>query len=129
MLTTEITGVAPVLLVKNVQKTAEYFHDKIGFHVDLFGDPVNFCIAHRDGIRIMFAQCENMEKHLPNWKLVEKMWDAYFWVDNIDELYDQLQKSGAIIDYSIYNAPHGVREFGIQDLDEHDIAFGQVIIN
>ena len=29
------------------------------------------------------------------------------------------------IDYTIYDAPHGFREFGVQDPDGHDIAFGQ----
>ena len=55
------------------------------------------------------------------------MWDAYFWVDDAEAIYAEFQASGANIDYSLYVAPHGVKEFGIQDLDDHDIAFGQVI--
>ena len=31
----------------------------------------------------------------------------------------------APIDYTIYDAPHGFREFGVTDPDGHDIAFGQ----
>jgi hypothetical protein len=27
----------------------------------------------------------------------------------------------------LYDAPHGFREFGVQDADGHDIAFGQRI--
>ena len=33
----------------------------------------------------------------------------------------------ATIDYTLYDAPHGCREFGIQDLDGYDIAFGQIL--
>jgi hypothetical protein len=29
------------------------------------------------------------------------------------------------IDYSLYDAPHGFREFGVTDPDGYDIAFGQ----
>jgi hypothetical protein len=36
-----------------------------------------------------------------------------------------MQGRGAPIDYPIYDAPHGFREFGTQDPDGHDIAFGQ----
>ena len=32
---------------------------------------------------------------------------------------------GAIIDWTLYCAPWGGMEFGIQDLDDHDIAFAQ----
>jgi len=29
------------------------------------------------------------------------------------------------IDDSLYETPYGVKEFGVQDLDGHDIAFGE----
>jgi hypothetical protein len=32
---------------------------------------------------------------------------------------------GARVDYSLYDAPHAFREFGVTDPDGHDIAFGQ----
>ncbi len=64
---------------------------------------------------------------VPNWQVVEKMWDVYFWVDDAEAIYAEFQASGAIIDYTLYVAPHGVKEFGVQDLDDHDIAFGQII--
>ena len=73
----------------------------------------------------MLAQCD--EPTPPHWKVVDKTWNVYFWVDNADEIYEELIAKGAKIDYSIHNKPYGVREFGIQDLDEHDIAFGQVL--
>ena len=34
---------------------------------------------------------------------------------------------GAEIDYTLYDAPSGFREFGVQDPDGHDIAFGEPI--
>jgi hypothetical protein len=34
-------------------------------------------------------------------------------------------RDGAGIDYTIYNAPSGFREFGIQDPHGYDIAFGE----
>ena len=61
----------------------------------------------------------------PNWRVVDKVNQAYVWVDDVDALYDELRGRGAPIDFTIYDTPWGTREFGIQDLDEHDIAFGQ----
>ncbi len=124
----KITASAPILLVKDVVKSAEYFRDKVGFtEQNLYGHPPNFAIIRRDGITLMLAQAPEDYTIVPHWKVVEKMWDVYFWVDDADAIYAEMQTSGAIIDYTLYTAPHGVREFGIQDLDDHDIAFGQVL--
>jgi hypothetical protein len=53
------------------------------------------------------------------------MWDAYFWVDEVEQIYHDVLGRGALHDYGLCVQPWGVKEFGIQDLDGHDIAFGQ----
>ena len=124
----KITDSAPVLLVKDVVKSAAYWRDKLGFtEQSLFGTPRNFAIIRRDTFTLMLAQVEPEQTFVSNWHIVEKMWDVYFWVDDVEAIYAEFQASGAIIDYSLYVAPHGVKEFGIQDLDDHDIAFGQIV--
>ncbi|MEZ4668904.1 MAG: bleomycin resistance protein [Anaerolineae bacterium] len=124
-----ITGSAPILIVKNVARSADYFRDKLGFTEQTpYGEPPYFCIASRDGFRVMLAQVGDPQAVLvPNWKIVGKMWNVYFWVDDVDAIYAEFQASGAIIDYTLYTTPYGVREFGVRDLDEHDIAFGQIV--
>jgi len=42
-------------------------------------------------------------------------------------LYAEFVRSGAKIDYGPCDQPYGCREFGTQDLDGHDIGFGQVM--
>jgi predicted enzyme related to lactoylglutathione lyase len=71
------------------------------------------------------AFCDEPARIVPNWRIVDKLWDAYIRVDDVDAIYAEVQERGAGIDYTIYNAPHGFREFGVQDPDGHDIAFGQ----
>ena len=56
---------------------------------------------------------------------VDKVWDPYIRVDDVAAICAEVQQRGAGVDYTIYNAPHGFREFGVQDPDGHDIAFGQ----
>jgi len=46
-------------------------------------------------------------------------------VDDADAVYAELQERGAPIDHTIYDAPHGFREFGTHHRDGHDIAFGR----
>jgi hypothetical protein len=124
----KITAGAPVLLVSDVVASANYFRDAVGFQYDRFyGDPPNFCIVHRDGHRLMLAQVDDPGKITPYWKVRHQTWNAYFWVDDAEGLYRELVAAGAKIDYGLDNKPYGIREFGIQDLDQHDIGFGQPI--
>lgn len=124
----KITSSAPVLLVKDILASAAYYRDKLGFsEQNLYGEPTNFAIIRRDGISLMLAQLGEGESIRPHWQIVEKMWNVYFWVDDAAALYDEFGKSGAIIDYTLYTTPWGTREFGVQDLDDYDIGFGQII--
>ena len=120
-----LTGVSPVLLVADLQRSVDYFGNCLGFECHVFGDPPNFATAARDAAVILIALSDQPERLIPHWQIVDKMWNVYIRVDDVDAIYAELQKRGAVIDYTIYNAPHGFREFGVQDPDGHDIAFGQ----
>jgi hypothetical protein len=85
----------------------------------------NFATATRDAAVILIALSDQPERLVPNWQIVDRMWNAYIRVDDADAIYAEVQERGAGIDYTIYDAPHGFREFGVQDPDGHDIAFGQ----
>lgn len=124
----KLTGSAPILLVKDVVAAANYWRDQVGFQYDRFwGEPPNFCILERDGLRLMLSQLPPDEAGRPHWQVVAQMWNVYFWVDDVRGLYDELRERSATIDYELHMKPYGCLEFGIQDLDGHDIAFGQVL--
>ena len=114
-----------MLLASDMERTARWFRGSLGFEVELFHEPPDFGIASRDGTMIMFARCPDAERIVANWKIVEKMWNVYVRVDDVEALYAELLERGTELDYSLYDAPHGMREFGVTDPDGHDIAFGQ----
>jgi catechol 2,3-dioxygenase-like lactoylglutathione lyase family enzyme len=123
----KITASAPILLVSDVVASANYFRDSVGFnYTQFYGHPPDFCILNRDGHYLMVAAADPA-KIVPFWKIRDKMWNAYFWVDDADALYAEMKAAGARMDYGPCTQPYGVREFGIQDLDGHDIAFGQLL--
>ena len=74
----------------------------------------------------MFSKADEKDI-IPHWKVVEKMWNVYFWTDNVDALYKEFIDRGAAIDYSLYITTYGVKEFGISDPDGYDIAFGEIL--
>lgn len=124
----KIIGLAPVLLVKHVVAAANYYRDKLGFDYERFwGEPANFCMVRRDGHTIMLSQAPDDHEVIPHWKVVDKMWNAYLWVDDVEAIYQEFLNRGAHIDYDLGMKFYGVKEFGIQDLDGHDIGFGQIL--
>jgi predicted enzyme related to lactoylglutathione lyase len=119
-----VTGISPVLLVADIERAVAYYRDCLGFTCETYGEPPNFASAGRDGSSILLALCMEPERIVPNWRIVDMTWNVYIRVDDADAVYAEVQDRGAEIDYTIYDAPHGFREFGVQDPDGHDIAFG-----
>lgn len=121
-----LIGSAPVLVVADVVKAASYYRDQLGFTYDRFwGEPPDFCMVQRDRLVVMLAQAPAGACLVPHWKVVDKMWNAYFWCDDAEALHAEFVRRGARIDYGLGVKHYGIKEFGIQDLDGHDIAFGQ----
>ena len=123
-----LTASSPVLLVKDVVKAANHYRDAMGFGYERFcGEPPSFVILHRDGVYLMLKQAGDPKHVVPHWTVSDSLWNVYFWVSDVDALYAEFVGRGAKVDYGLCNQDYGCREFGIQDLDGHDIGFGQVI--
>ncbi len=120
-----IEQAAPVLLCSDIERTAGWLREALGCETELFGDPPAFLIGMRDGQRIMYAVTS--KPIVPNWHVVENMWDVYIRTPDVDAMYAEMVERGTEIDYTLCNQPWGMREFGVQDPDGHDIGFGQPI--
>ena len=124
----KLTATAPVLLVKDVVAAANHYRDKMGFQYERFwGEPPSFVIVKRDGMHLMLKQAEEAKHVVPHWTVAKGIWNVYFWVDDVESLFKEFTARGATIDYGLCNQPYDCREFGTQDLDGHDIGFGQPI--
>jgi predicted enzyme related to lactoylglutathione lyase len=122
-----LTGSSPVLLAADIERSVEYYRDRLGFACEVYGDPPDFIVATRDGVTILMALCEEPDRIVPNWRIVPHVWNVFIRVDDVEAMYEEVQRRGAPIDYSLYDAPSGFREFGVQDPDGHDIAFAEPI--
>ena len=121
-----LVATAAVLLVRDVVAAANHYRDALGFSYDRFwGEPPGFVMLRRDGLTLMLKQAEDPAHVVPHWKVSPGMWNAYFWVANVDALHAECVRRGANIDYGLCDKEYGCREFGIQDLDGHDIGFGE----
>ena len=123
-----LTGHSPVLLVRDIVASAAHYRDILGFEdVAFYGEPPNFWILQRDNLHLMLGKVGSDHDVVPHWRVVENMCNVYFWVDDVEALFQEFSASGAKFDYGLCDQPYGCREFGIQDPDGYDISFGQLI--
>ncbi len=117
---------ASVFLVADLQRSADYYRDALGFRYDRFwGEPPCFCMVWRNQQCIMLSQVENSSRIRPVSSVNPSVWDAYFWVRDVEAFFTELRDRGARFKYEPLVKPYGVKEFAIVDPDEYVIAFGQ----
>ena len=119
---------AAVLFARDLPATIKYWNQKLGFSTHgTFLDPPVFAIMERDAHFVMLRQAEQGQVIEPYSRRGDGLWNAYFWVDDVTALLEELRDRGATLDYGLCDQPYGVREFAIQDPDGQTIGFGQVL--
>ncbi|MHB8381471.1 MAG: VOC family protein [Candidatus Binataceae bacterium] len=123
----KLDAIAPVFLVEDVRRAAEYYRDRLGFELgDYFGEPPEFTIVRRDAVRIAMRRAgERRGGSNRAWK--PDAIDAYIWVSDIDALYQQFVKDGVPVAAPPELQEYGIREIEIRDLDGYILTFGQFV--
>jgi predicted enzyme related to lactoylglutathione lyase len=121
-----LTGHATVFLVQDVRRATEYYRDALGFDVELYDRiPDHYGYAHRDGCHVHFARFDGATAR-PNSAVVPPdMFDAYFYVDDVDGLHGEVVERGAELVHGLVDQGYGLREFRVRDPDGYILAFGQ----
>jgi predicted lactoylglutathione lyase len=124
-----IIGSAPVFLVADIVKSAEYYRDVFGFSYSrLWGEPTDFCMPSRDNLIVMLSLTKSAATVQPNGNVKEALtrWDAYFWIDDADKLFNEFNAKGAKIVYEpTIKKYYNMKEFAVKDLNGYILAFGQ----
>jgi catechol 2,3-dioxygenase-like lactoylglutathione lyase family enzyme len=112
-----------VLAVPDLERSARYYRDVLGFEVREIGDP-GWRFFFRDQCWILAGECPDA---LPPRELGDHSYFAYLEVDDVDALHAELTAKGATITKKLRDEPWGMREFGIRTIDGHRIMFGRPI--
>jgi len=112
-----------VLAVPNLELSARYYREVLGFEVREMGDP-GWRFFMRDQCWILAGECPDA---LPPSELGDHSYFAYLEVDDVDALHAELTAKGATVTKKLRDEPWGMREFGIRTIDGHRIMFGRPI--
>jgi catechol 2,3-dioxygenase-like lactoylglutathione lyase family enzyme len=122
----QLTGHAIVLLVKDVARATDYYRDALGFEVSLYEKlPKHYGYAERDGCRVHFAHWNGVVGRPNSEAVPPDMFDAYFWVDDVEGLFAELAERGAEFIHGPIDQGYGLREFRVRDPDGYILAFGR----
>ncbi len=111
-----------VLAVKDLAVETEYYLNKLGFERDFTVPGWEFLSF---GIfKVMLGECKDT---MSAFETGDHSYFGYVFVEDVDEIYEELQAKGAEFTQRPSNKPWGLREFGVRTPDGHRIMYGQEI--
>ena len=112
-----------VLAVRDLKVSTDYYVDVLGFSRDPI-DAAGWSFLTRDTVRVMLGECPD---EVPASELANHSYVAYWNVEGVDELYEDIRSRGALLSSSPEDKPWGLREFGLRTPDGHRITCGELI--
>ena len=106
---------APVLHIPDVEATARYYRDVLGFTWD-FGDD-SYSVVWRDNSAIHFVRADTAPSGV----------HLFQWVRDVDSYHQEILNRGAEIAAAPVNRAYGIRELTVRDNNGMAIVFGQDI--
>lgn len=110
-----------VLAVADLERSARFYRDALGFEIREVGDP-GWRFFEKDECFIMAGECPDAT---PAAELGDHSYFAYMDVEDVDQLYASLAEKNVEMIKPLRSEPWGMREFGIRTVDGHRIMFGQ----
>jgi predicted enzyme related to lactoylglutathione lyase len=111
---------AYVLAVADIDRSAAYFRDALGFAVQ-WSDMTDWRLVTRGSVRVMLGRCPDA---MPAAQTGDHSYFGYMEVDDIDALHREFAQSGAIVLEPPTDRPHGMREMTLATPDGHRFVMG-----
>lgn len=131
MAKTEISGIAPFFIVRNVPKALSFYRDSLGFDITFQGpsdDDIFFGIVQRDAAMIIVKDIgvDTVPNYTRDIKKGIARWDAYLHVPDPDALAAEFQSRNVEFFKPLTNdGDDGLYGFEVKDADGYLLFFGR----
>ena len=132
MTKTEISGIAPFFIVKNVPAALSFYRDRLGFDITFQGpsdDDIFFGIVQRGGATIILKDIgvDPVPNYTRDIKKGIARWDAYLHVPDPDALAEEflLRNVEFFLPLKDSYGDDGLRGFEVKDADGYILFFGR----
>jgi len=126
----EISGIAPLFIVKHVPTALAFYRDRLGFAITFQGpepDDIFFGIVKRGAAMIMFKEVgvEPVPNYTRDVQQGIARWDAYLYVPDPDALAAEFLSRNVEFFVPLQDTGDGLRGFELQDADGYVLFFGR----
>ncbi|HET6723923.1 MAG TPA: VOC family protein [Chitinophagaceae bacterium] len=114
--------VEPILAVKDIKETIEYWHDTLGFpNKWTWGEPPNYGGVNWNSTSVQF----NLDPELAS---ASKGSAIFIKVKKLEELYQYHQQKNAVIVEPLENKPWGMAGYTVKEINGYYIVFAGAMI-
>ena len=106
---------APLLLVPEVARTADYYRRVLGFVSDPEGTSPEYSVVWRDHAAVHFARGDRAPVGIR----------IFFWVKDVERVHAEVSENGARVTVPLETRSYGIRDFSIEDCNGVTLVFGQ----
>ena len=118
----------PQLFVADVERSAVFFKDKLGFVIDyLYGQPPFYGLVSRDGVGLNLRHVDEPVFD-PSLRERESLLSAAIVMQGIDELFQEYQARHVEFAQTLSQQPWGSRDFIVRDPDGNLICFASRVL-
>src|SRR3954464_1065548 len=126
----EISGIAPLFIVKSVPRGLGFYRDGLGFDITYEGpdpDDIFFGIVRRGAAMIMVKDVgvDPVPNYTRDVKKGVARWDAYLHVPEPDALAAEFSSRGVELSEPLKHTGDGLRGFELRDADGYVLFFGR----
>jgi catechol 2,3-dioxygenase-like lactoylglutathione lyase family enzyme len=130
MTKTEIKGIAPFFIVKNVPAALAFYRDRLGFDITFQGpseDDIFFGIVQRGAAMIMLKEIgvDPIPNYTRDIKKGIAPWDAYLYVPDPDALAAEFSFRNVEFFKPLMDNDDNLRGFEVADADGYVLYFGR----
>lgn len=127
----KLTKLTPNLIVRNVEASLNFYREVLGLEKVMSvpeQSPYVFASVSNGSVEIFFNDQKTVAAEYPRLAgQIGASLTLYIETDNLQGIFDRVQKAGAKISMPITDQFYGIREFAFEDVDSYTITIAQRI--
>ena len=115
----------PVIATADIRSTVDYYINVLGFAEHfIYGDPPVYAAVSRDGVLLYINHDDEMAATLKDSRLHP---DIFFWVQDVDKLFEEHKRRGARIVEEISDRAWDARQYVVEDPNGYRLKIAEPI--